>query len=187
MNTPPLRSPREVYAYIDQTLSKFEAASTALFSGRVSASGDLFDEAARMAKPLATVAAAKGIDPTPLNLLIASRLPVYQAPAMTVLQALQAMALAMDEPATLDLPAGHVGSAPAWSPRRLEGAWFSKATRGGLNADMLRKAGEDGRLKNSKKPDGRWLHDPSEVMARWPEYADRIKAEIARMKPDETG
>ncbi len=58
---------------------------------------------------------------------------------------------------------------------RRNAAWFSSATDGGLYADLLRVAANDGRLKRSLKVSDRWHHSIIEVYERYPEYKTAIK------------
>lgn len=63
-------------------------------------------------------------------------------------------------------------------------AWFHKATKGGVDAERLRAAVNDGRLKRSRKPSGRWQHSIAEVCNLWPEYQTTIaKAAATVAKP----
>lgn len=75
--------------------------------------------------------------------------------------------------------------------RQRSAAWVVKATSGGLNAEQLRRAQYDGRLKSCTKRSGRWYYDIDEVVETWGNVSAQIMAYEAhesartRTKPED--
>lgn len=73
----------------------------------------------------------------------------------------------------------------AWYPA----TWYCEATRGVLNADRLRAAGNAGRIESAKHG-GRHRYRLASVCAQWPECRDMIEAaqsNAKRKKPERSG
>ena len=56
--------------------------------------------------------------------------------------------------------------------------WFDRATQGGLNADLLRKAVERRTLVSSRMPKKLWLHSIDEVKRVYPQYRGMLQTAV---------